>query len=112
MTPDPLLPQQTNEDARMDSQCTGRDIPTAPANEVARMKDKVITVHTDECECDYCTMSLDEYTRTHGFECSGCGHRHECERLAFICIGCPCPRALEWLQSVGAVARSVGGSTA
>ncbi len=25
-----------------------------------------------------------------GFDCAMCGHRHQDERFAFICIGCPC----------------------
>ncbi len=27
-----------------------------------------------------------------GFDCALCGHQHQDERFAFICIGCPCQR--------------------
>ncbi len=33
---------------------------------------------------------MTDQTEISGFDCPRCGHRHQGERFACICIGCPC----------------------
>ncbi len=71
------------------AQSAGIDLPTAV----------VTTFEAKSKEIGYAALSTPRQPRAAlsstptprpGFDCTMCGHRHQDERFAFICIGCPC----------------------
>jgi hypothetical protein len=70
----------------------------------------------DELVVDYLLMPMrkPESALAPGFICDACGHLHQGERYAFICIGCPCSRrskdgSLHALDLARATLADVGG---
>lgn len=57
--------------------------PTEPA---------LFTIAHDELLVELLLMPMRQDQLKPGFACTDCGHPHQGERFAFICIGCPCER--------------------
>ena len=54
-----------------------------------------IDVHDENCECDFCTMPLQDFAVKHGLNCKRCNHLHSGPTLACE-EGCPCAWKPDW----------------
>lgn len=78
----------------------------------------LFSMKKDELVVDYLLMPQrkPDSALKPGFRCEACGHDHQGERYAFVCIGCPCSRrdaagSLHALDVARATFADVGGPT-
>lgn len=45
-------------------------------------------------KADFEAIDVTRLIEREGFACLECGHRHAGLTLAYICVGCPCPRTM------------------
>lgn len=57
-----------------------------------------LIVHDDECVCEECATPVGILVARHGFDCRACGHHHDGESVAYVCIGCLCEKRPDWFR--------------